>query len=46
MNVQIDKSGRIVLPKLVRDRLGLQPGTALLLEETQGGIFLKLFART
>ena len=41
MNLQIDKAGRIILPKTVRDRLGLHPGSALELEETQGGVFLK-----
>lgn len=41
MNLQIDKAGRIILPKPVRDRLGLQPGSELEMEETQGGVFLK-----
>ena len=41
MNLQIDKAGRIILPKPVRERLGLQPGSALEMEETQGGILLK-----
>ena len=41
MTLQIDKAGRIILPKPVRDRLGLQPGSALEMEETQGGVLLK-----
>lgn len=41
MSLQIDKAGRIILPKPVRDRLGLKPGAELEMEETQGGVLLK-----
>lgn len=46
MTLQIDKAGRIILPKPVRDRLGLHPGSALEMEETQSGVFLKPCERT
>lgn len=32
MNVQMDSAGRVVLPKKVRDRFGLQGGDTLALE--------------
>jgi AbrB family looped-hinge helix DNA binding protein len=35
MDVQIDKFGRIVIPKPVRDTLGLEAGTTLHLETTE-----------
>lgn len=31
MNVTIDKSGRVLIPKQLRDRLGFAPGTELVL---------------
>lgn len=39
MDVTLDKFGRILIPKAVRDGLGLKPGTALHLEitEQEGG---------
>jgi AbrB family looped-hinge helix DNA binding protein len=46
MTLQIDKAGRIVLPKRIRDRLGLHPGSDLELEETAGGVFLKVPVQT
>lgn len=33
MQVKIDRAGRIVLPKAVRDKLGLAPGDSLELEQ-------------
>jgi AbrB family looped-hinge helix DNA binding protein len=41
MTLKIDKAGRLILPKPVRDRLGLRPGSDLELEETADGIVLK-----
>lgn len=37
MNVTLDKFGRILIPKRIRNRLGLKPGIALSLEVTEGG---------
>jgi AbrB family looped-hinge helix DNA binding protein len=42
MNVKIDKAGRIVLPKPVRDRLRLRQGSDLEIEERPEGLLLKL----
>ena len=41
MNVKIDKAGRIVLPKPIRDRLRLRQGSDLELEERPEGLLLK-----
>ena len=41
MNVKVDKSGRIVLPKPVRERLRLRAGTSLELEEGPEGLLLR-----
>jgi AbrB family looped-hinge helix DNA binding protein len=41
MNVRIDSAGRIVVPKRVRERLGLKQNTELDLKETAEGIILK-----
>ena len=41
MNVKIDKAGRIILPKPVRDRLQLRPGANLELQESPEGILLR-----
>jgi len=38
MNVTIDKAGRLVLPKSLRERAGLRPGTELTLEFRDGKI--------
>ena len=37
----IDKSGRIVVPKRWRERLGLKPGTKLEALEQADGVFLR-----
>lgn len=41
MHVKIDKAGRIVLPKPVRDRLHLRQGSDLEIEERPEGLLLK-----
>jgi AbrB family looped-hinge helix DNA binding protein len=41
MTLKIDHAGRIVLPKPIRDRLGLKAGSGLELAESPDGILLK-----
>lgn len=41
MEVTIDRFGRVVLPKPVRDGLDLDAGSVLVVEEIEGGIVLK-----
>lgn len=41
MTLKIDKAGRVVLPKPVRDRFGLKAGTELEMQETAEGVVLK-----
>jgi AbrB family looped-hinge helix DNA binding protein len=41
MTLTIDKAGRIVLPKRVRDRLHLHPGANLSLEEIPEGLIVR-----
>jgi AbrB family looped-hinge helix DNA binding protein len=41
MILTIDKAGRVILPKPLRDRLGLRGGSALEMEETAEGVLLK-----
>jgi AbrB family looped-hinge helix DNA binding protein len=40
MTLRMDKAGRVVLPKPVRDRLGLQEGSELEVCETPDGLML------
>jgi AbrB family looped-hinge helix DNA binding protein len=42
MTLTIDKSGRIVVPKSLRERLGLKPGTELEVLEHNDGICLRI----
>jgi AbrB family looped-hinge helix DNA binding protein len=39
--LKIDGSGRIVVPKALRERLGLKPGTELEVFDQRGGILLR-----
>ena len=39
--LRIDKSGRIVVPKPLRERLGLKPGTELEVLDQQSGVLLR-----
>ena len=41
MTLKIDKAGRVILPKPLRDRLGLREGSDLEILETPEGIILK-----
>lgn len=41
MRTTVDRFGRIVVPKTMRVRLGLRAGTAIEIEETEGGISLR-----
>ena len=41
MNLAVDKFGRIVLPKRLRERLHLVPGTGLTIEELPDGVVLR-----
>ena len=41
MEIRIDKSGRIVVPKPLRERLGLKPNTRLEAIEQPGGMLLR-----
>jgi AbrB family looped-hinge helix DNA binding protein len=41
MKLRIDKSGRIVVPKPLRERLGLKAGAELEVVDQAGGVFLR-----
>ena len=41
METTIDRFGRVVIPKQMREDLGLRPGAALRLEEDREGILLR-----
>jgi AbrB family looped-hinge helix DNA binding protein len=41
MTLKVDKAGRIILPKPVRDRFQLREGSELLLEERPDGLTLR-----
>ena len=41
MTLRIDKAGRVILPKSLRDRLGLREGSDLEIIETTEGVMLK-----
>ena len=45
MTLKIDRAGRVVLPKPVRDRLGLCPGSDLEIQETAEGVVIKPASR-
>lgn len=42
MDVKLDQSGRIVVPKPLRDRLGLKPDMALEVHEQADGMLLRV----
>jgi AbrB family looped-hinge helix DNA binding protein len=41
MTLKVDKAGRVILPKPLRDRLGLHAGSDLEIQEIPEGIVLK-----
>jgi AbrB family looped-hinge helix DNA binding protein len=41
MTLKMDKAGRVILPKPLRDRLGLHEGSDLEITETPEGVVLK-----
>lgn len=41
MQITMDKFGRIIIPKVLRDHLGFEPGCRLDLEESLEGLVLK-----
>lgn len=46
MRLTVDSGGRIVLPKALRDRLGLAPGATVDVSEYGGGLLLSPHGRT
>lgn len=38
MKVVVDKIGRVLIPKKIRDHTGIKPGTELSIQEVQHGI--------
>ena len=40
MQITVDKFGRIIIPKEVRDHLGLKPGSSIEIEEEQDRLVL------
>jgi AbrB family looped-hinge helix DNA binding protein len=45
MTLKIDKAGRVVLPKPIRDRLGLHDGSDLEIQETEESVILRPVTR-
>jgi AbrB family looped-hinge helix DNA binding protein len=41
MTLKVDKAGRVILPKPLRDRLGLHAGSDLEIQEIPEGVVLK-----
>jgi AbrB family looped-hinge helix DNA binding protein len=41
MTLKIDNAGRVIIPKPIRDRMRLEPGTDLEVQETSEGLFLR-----
>ena len=46
MNLKIDSAGRLILPKRIRDRFRLTPGSLLEVEEHPGELVLRPAERT
>jgi AbrB family looped-hinge helix DNA binding protein len=45
MTLRMDKAGRVILPKPIRDRLGLHEGSNLEIVDTPDGLVLKPIAQ-
>lgn len=45
MRITVDAAGRVVIPKQVRDRLHIKPGSTLELDETGGHVELRPVGR-
>jgi len=45
MTATIDKLGRLVVPKLLREELNLRPGTVLDIESDAGGLRMRIPAQ-
>ena len=41
METTIDAAGRLVVPKAIRDRLGLRAGSRVILEERDGAVVIE-----
>jgi AbrB family looped-hinge helix DNA binding protein len=41
MRIRVDRFGRVTIPKKVRDKLGLEPGTVLEVQQQGGSVLLK-----
>lgn len=41
MGPQVDERGRVVLPKRLRERYGLEPGRNVTVEAVEGGVLVK-----
>jgi AbrB family looped-hinge helix DNA binding protein len=41
--VKVDSAGRVVIPAVLRDKLGIAPGQELILKEEVGGLRLQTF---
>lgn len=46
MQTQIDQFGRVVIPKVIRQHLGLKPGMAIEIEESNHDVILKIVDKT
>jgi AbrB family looped-hinge helix DNA binding protein len=45
MKITIDKLGRVVIPKHIRERYNMQPGTVLEIENESEGVRLKVIEK-
>ena len=45
VTISIDRAGRVVIPKAIREHLGLRGGTELELTEFRDGVMLRLVSR-